>query len=372
MLRAGGIGRYIRETTGPWLAEKRVEEIRFLGRPEELEPWLEELESVALPSIGVWRDRPYRLSAQLRWPWFRKRLGWEPDVTFFPHYDVPLISHPNPSVVTVHDLTQFKLPWAFPWWKRRVGAGLLHGALTRASRILTVSEHSRGDILEMRPDVSEKIEVVPNGVSAVFGPLSEAEKEATEARFGELMPFVLALGDSRPHKNLRWVLKVVEHARAKWPELNLVLVTATDGRPRELLSSVGKREWEEWIHTITASADGQLRELFALCEAFLFPSLYEGFGLPPLEAAACGTRVLVSDRAALPEVIGEQGLLLDPEDLSGWVEAILQSSEGRGAAPGLLYRAGEGGLGFPRWVESSRRTLDALFSAASSAGQSRQ
>ncbi len=352
MVRAGGIGRYIREITGPWLDDDRVEAIRFLGRPEDLEPWFQSLGESSKASIAVWKDTPYSPVAQLRWPRLRQRGGAAPDVSFFPHYDVPLLYHPHPSVVTIHDLIHFKVPRAFPWWKRQAGLVLLKGALTRASRILTVSEYSRGDILGLRPDVMEKIEVVPNGVSQAFRPPTEVERRMAEKRLGHLRPFVLAMGNPRPHKNLQLVLEVVERVRGKWPELRLVLVGPGEG------------SMPEWAETVVADRDQDLRDLYALSEAFLFPSLYEGFGLPPLEAVACGTRVLASDRTSVPEVMAGRGLLLDPLDSSAWAEALLSLRDGTESLENALGGDEAGQRVVPSWGEASRLTLAILLAVA--------
>ncbi|MFC1574816.1 glycosyltransferase family 4 protein [Gemmatimonadota bacterium] len=358
MLRAGGIGRYLREITGPWLADHRVEAIRFLGRPEELEPWLEEVDAGGNAEIGVWRDRPYSPRAQLRWPGLKTSLGWEPDVTFFPHYDVPLLAHPQPSVVAVHDLIHFKLPQTASWWKRQAGKILLRGALGGASQIVTVSEQSRRDLLDWRPGLEGRVSVVPNGVSPVFRPLTPEERTGAEGRWGHLRPFALCMGEMKAHKNLGLVVAAVRRARREWPELKVVLVGGSEANLRGLRTRSGDRTEQGWIVGVDAPLDEDLRALMVLSEAFLFPSLYEGFGLPPLEAAACGANVLVSDRTPIPEFLRGYAALLDPEDLSGWVESLLGARSGQeGRNPGAPQ---PGDL--PRWGTASSQTLEVLLS----------
>ena len=111
LLRAGGIGRFIRETTSRWMKSRSVVALRLLGRPEELEPWLLEVEGADLVEIVPWRARPYQVSGQVQWPTsVRNGRGWEPDVTLFLHCDIPIVCHPRPSVTVVHDLIYLELP----------------------------------------------------------------------------------------------------------------------------------------------------------------------------------------------------------------------------------------------------------------------
>lgn len=399
MLRAGGIGRYLREVTGPWLSNLQVAGVHFLGRPEELEPWLATLAGAETATIQAWRHRPYSPGAQLRWRHLqRERPAFvQPQVTFFPHYDVPLPAHPHPSVVTVHDLTQYRLPRHFSRWKRRAGMVLLKGALSRATRILTVSDHARQDLCTLDPRVWDKIQVIPNGVSRVFRPLFPAEFEVAHPRLDPLRPYLLAMGDPRPHKNLGFVLKVVAEARKARPELSLVLVApgAGNAAPGEAETGHGPardlegirdapeiRRIPDWVRTVPSPGDQELRDLYALSEAFLFPSLYEGFGLPPLEALASGARVLASDRGALPEVLGERATLLDPEDLSAWVQALGDAGGGVGGGKAGGAETGDvppshGAVadsrasvpparqGIPDWDRASRATLEVLMATAS-------
>jgi glycosyltransferase involved in cell wall biosynthesis len=363
MLKAGGIGRYIREITEPWLTDERVEVIRFLGRPEELEPWLKNRDTRGIATIGVWRDPPYSSLAQARWPFMRKGLGWEPDVTFFPHYDVPLFSHPRPSVVTIHDLIQFNFPRGFPWWKRKAGRILLDGALNRASALVTVSEHSRKDILALCPEAEDRVRVIPNGVSAVFRPLTDEEWEGGIDRWGHLMPFVLAMGEMKPHKNLALAVEVVGAVRREWPELRLVLVGGTDSGAEDLRTSVVGREAREWILRVDAPDDEELRALYALSEAFVFPSLYEGFGMPPLEAAACGARVLATKVSAHGEILGSRAVLLPPSNPSAWITELSKGRR-RSSASGSGRRSGPKEPSVFGWDSASRETLEVLAAAA--------
>lgn len=381
MLRAGGIGRYLREITGPWMDPESpagvasVEKIRFLGWSEELEPWLAGADRRGIAEVETWRHPIYSARAQLLWPGFWQKMfkggAWRPDVTFFPHYDVPLLSHPQPSVVTIHDLTHFRFPRGFPGWKRQAGRLLLAGALERAARIVSVSEHTRKDLLAMRPGVQDRVRVVPNGVASIFRPLFEEEASGARERWADLMPYVLSMGEFKPHKNLALTAETVARVRESDPDLRLVFAGGAEEAFDAFRRSWSGRGPTDWMVRVDAPTDAELRELYALSVAFLFPSLYEGFGLPPLEAVACGATVLASHRASLPEVLEGRALLLDPEQPQEWEEELknARTRPDTYPYPGNVHVAPDSGdaqarVGLPTWDEASRKTLEVLKEVA--------
>lgn len=385
LLRGGGIGRYLREVVGPWLAEPDVERVVFLGRPWELEPWLRSRDDRGVARVVAWGGRPYAPWAQIRWLALSRSLEGPVDVAFFPHYDFPLLNPPARSVVTIHDLTQFLFKRGFPVWKRWGGRFLLRGALAQAHALVTVSEASRKALVKWSPEVESRLHVIPNGVTRLFRPLSPWEKQAAMVRWGHLVPFALVLGPAKVHKNLELAVRVTARVREHRPQWRLVVVGVPHRQLRKLWVRAGLQGHDcTWIVGVDAPDDTSLRELYGLCEVFLFPSLAEGFGLPPLEAFACGARVLASRVSALEEVLGPfrtcRSLeLLDPRQEESWAEAILggpahpigpsPGCEGTGAAdqpaPSTAgAREAPRGRPLPTWEEASRKTLALLRTVA--------
>jgi glycosyltransferase involved in cell wall biosynthesis len=184
----------------------------------------------------------------------------------------------------------------------------------RAARVVTVSEHARADLLALWPWlVPERIVAIPNGVSAAFRPLDDASRRVAD-RFGIEAPYALALGALQPRKNVPRLLEAwaTLKARAPGPEL-LVLA----GKPKQdadryraLAARFGIADEVRFLGHVEAGEP--LVELIAGARALVDVSLYEGFGLPVLEAMACGTPVVAADATALPETAGEAGLLVDP------------------------------------------------------------
>jgi glycosyltransferase involved in cell wall biosynthesis len=351
LLRGGGIGRYIREITGPWLSRPDVGAVRFMGRPEELEPFLQERDPRGVAEILPWRDGPYSLVAQLRWP-FLARRSWEPDVSFFPHYDVPLVGFPAPSLVAIHDLIHFQRPEGFPAWKRVLGQVLLRKALESATSVVTVSETSRHAICDWMPAVNNKIHVVKNGVGSEFRPLSAEERVAARSRWTGLEPFVLCVGPNKPHKNLEHAGAVLAHLPSNegW---RLVLVGPSEADRDRLLASSGRPELGARTVVTGRVSDEELRSLYGLAAAVLVPSRLEGFGLPVVEARACGTRVLVADLPWTREVAQEGVTLMPGWDAKAWADEIRIGRE----IPPLSTRPEW------RWAAAADRTFEALRQA---------
>ena len=213
-----------------------------------------------------------------------------------------------PVVVTVHDLAILRRPEAFPLWHRLYGRAGLRRVLRGADAIVTVSEFTRREVEDLAGIPSERIRVVPNGVDPIFRPSARHVEELAQGRE------VLAVGTLEPRKNLA---RSVEAARRAGLELRVV----------------GARGWggvdvPGWVGE---ASDARLAELYRGAACLLYPSLYEGFGLPVLEAMASGTPVVTSRGTAMEEVAAGAGVLVDPTDVgsiaAGLHEAVRRRPE---------------------------------------------
>jgi glycosyltransferase involved in cell wall biosynthesis len=221
---------------------------------------------------------------------------------------------PCPAVVTVHDASWARLAESMPRADRLAFGRFVPWSARRAARVVTVSEHARADLLALWPWLGpERIVAIPNGVSAAFRPLDDAPA-LVAARFGLDAPYALALGALQPRKNVPRLLEAwaTLKARAPGPER---LVFA--GKPKQdaeryraLAARFGIADEVRFLGHVEAGEP--LVELIAGASVLVDVSLYEGFGLPVLEAMACGTPVVAADATALPETAGEAGVLVDP------------------------------------------------------------
>lgn len=330
------------------------------------------LQEIAAPNLAErWIPIPARWFDRLSHRFDLPRVEWfvRFDVLFAPNF-IPPPTRARELVVTVHDLAFRRFPETAPhgtrWW-----LGRLDRAIAGAARIIAVSESTRRDLLELYGVPPERVVVIPHGVDRdVFRPASAEELEAVRRRFGIDGPYLLSLGGIEPRKNLPGLVRAFA---ALPPGLRPVLVIAGAGvawNPeggRLLDEALGEvpREVRRRIVLVGYVAGGDKAILIGGAEALVYPSLYEGFGLPVLEAMACGTPVLTSDVSSLPEVAGGAAVLVDPRDL----DSIRDGMERLLADDGLRGRLAQAGMaraaGFS-WTETARRTAAVLREVGSS------
>jgi glycosyltransferase involved in cell wall biosynthesis len=279
-------------------------------------------------------------------------LTRRPSVFFSPGFNPPAVST-TPLVITIHDLAHIRLP-AFATRSRRLYYNLLvKPASNRAHRVVTVSEYSRMEILRWTGLPDDCVVNVGNGVDAMFQP----EGSKYEPGF----PYVLYVGALRPHKNITRLFSAFE--RINYTDLHLIL---TGDKSPEMTAQLAGRKIDGRVRFLGCVNDEDLPALYRGAVCLILPSLIEGFGLPPLEAMACGTPVIVSRATALPEVVGDAGLLIDPfdiDDIADAIERMLQN-------PGLRQNLREAGLRRARlfcWDAVAEKVLRVVEEAANAA-----
>ena len=264
----------------------------------------------------------YSLREQVHVPWVLRRE--RPNVYHAPHYVLPAGVR-CPSVVTIHDCIHLMFPQYLP---NRVAYAYARAQMWSAARrsncILTVSEASKRDILHLFNVAPEKIVVVYNAIDSHFSvtPSEEAVARVRE-RYQLDHPFVLYVGNIKPHKNLvRLIEAFDELRRGELEDLKLLIIGDQISKLPALRRAVHRHKLHKHVRFLGYLADDQLAILYRLASVFAFPSLYEGFGLPPLEAMASGTPVVTSNVSSLPEVVGGAAVLVDPYDVDAIVDGL--------------------------------------------------
>lgn len=306
-------------------------------------------------------SRPYSLGEHLSLPPALRRAGI--DLYHSTHYVLPHGPLPRRVVTSVHDLIHLIFPGYLPSRAALVYARhFIKRAARRSDAVITGSEASRSDLLRHCPATDPgRVSVIPYGVDQRFRPASspaetEADLEALH-RLGVRSPYLLFVGNFKPHKNLAGVLEAFGHYQAIAPPTHsLVLV----GRDLSFQKGLGQRAaglpHPEGLIALGHQPDSLLPVLYRGADLFLFPSLYEGFGLPPLEALACGTAVLSGCGGALDEVLGDAVNYCDPSDALALAREIHRLA----GNPDTMESAAQLGperAGRYRWDETARRTL---------------
>ena len=233
-----------------------------------------------------------------------------------------------PVVVTIHDLAFERMPETFT----RRGSFQLKLTVRRtakkAARVATVSEYSRQDLLDIYKLPPEKVVVTYNGVESSFTPQPSVPNEAEEVRrrFGVSRDFLLAVGSLQPRKNLVRLIRAYARLRSERQDFKpqLVIVGRKLWLASEIFDEVKRHPWADDVILTGYVADEDLPALYRAARAFVYPSLFEGFGLPPLEAMASGTPVVTSDVSSLPEITGDAALLIDPNDERALANALIE------------------------------------------------
>ena len=295
------------------------------------------------------------LGRHLEWPAMIRRL--KPNAYFGPAGALPLGNVRCPSVITVHDLAIYRNPRWFPGGQPLSTRLVVPRSVLRADVVIAVSESTARDVVEFFGIDRRRIEVVPHGVSARFRPMARDELEEARARLRVPERFILFVGTVEPRKNLETLLEAWAMMRDR-PDLVVVGGWGWRFEPiRAQMQRLGAG-----LHHIEGLDPSDLPAVYNLALALAHPAWYEGFGLPPLEAMACGTPVVVSDRSSLPEVVGEAGIIVPADNAEAWRRALETVVGDTALAAGLrrrgILRAAEFSWG--RSAELTWRAIDSV------------
>jgi len=365
-----GLGRYIQEVVDNVLKiDRKNEYVIFLSKDN-----FDEFDFDSKRVKKVLADvRWYSLKEQIIMPY----LIWKNklDLMHFPHFNVPLFPSGR-FVVTIHDLILTKFPTTrastlgplFYKIKNLFYKIVIYSAVKRAKKVIAVSNFTKNDIVEKFKIKEEKIVVTYEGVSnlakgrdSLF--VSKLDDRETLLGYNINKKFLLYVGNAYLHKNLDFLIDVFRDAHKKYPEIDLVLVGKEDYFYKRLKDKVGNDKLgknnglDKSVIFPGYVPDEKLEIMYQKALVYIFPSLYEGFGLPSLEAMAKGCPVLSSDQSSMPEILGDAAIYFNPyrkEDLLEKLDQVIGNKKIRGE----LKEKGEKLVKKYSWWECARETLE--------------
>ncbi len=336
--RQTGVSRYIGELLDAMEP--------LLGETEELIAFGRRIPAIAQrPSLRiVWEQSVLPLTAAARGV----------DVFHGPLNVAPLAVR-APTVVTVHDLAFLRYPGQLPRARRAYMIAATRLSAAKADRVIAVSERTAADLAAWLPATRERITVIPEAPSPRIERIAGPVLDEFRARSGIPRPYVLAVGTLEPRKNLPFLLRGFAAVRDRFPH-DLVLVGPEGWMTGELHETLERLKLGQRVRTTGFVTDRDLGGWYSGADLFVFPSMYEGFGLPAVEAMRCGAPLLVSNSSCFPEVVGNAGVMLSPTDVSAWSEALVAILTNRALNDRLRERSLAGGARFS-WERTARETL---------------
>jgi alpha-1,3-rhamnosyl/mannosyltransferase len=357
-----GIGRYVYHLAGA-LAESEQLDLTLLYHPAAANTHypLDALrDRVACRPIDI---APFSLAAQTRLPALTRQL--RPDVWHAPYYILPYRRLACPAVVTFYDTIPLALPQFWPAHQRLIFALANRLALRVAAQAIAISESTRRDLVRYFRADPARIAVTPLAADTRFRPQPDAEIQRVRQLYNLPERFMLYVGINKPPKNLVRLIDACARLAAESPALysKCVIAGAWDDRYPEARRRAAELGLGGRVRFLGPIPDADLPALYAATDVFVTASLYEGFGLPALEAMACGTPVACSHTSSLPEVVGDAGLLFDPlqvEDIAAAIRRVMSDSTLRAD---LRRRSLERAAQFT-WSRVAEKTIEVYRRAA--------
>ena len=288
--------------------------------------------------------------ARLLWEQFRLPLEGL-DVLLNPGFTAPLFAR-VPQVTVFHDLQHKRHPEFFRWWDLPFWNFFLWGAVRRSTRLIAVSEHTQADLLRFYHADPSRIDVVPHGIDERLNGMERAPE-----------PLLLYVSTLHPHKNHERLIRAFGRIRKERPGWRLVLAGMKGFAADQVEKVIAGLDLKESVRVTGWIPRQEIHDLYRRAGAFVYPSMFEGFGMPLLEALACGIPTACSDIEPLRSLAGMAALRFDPEDEDAIFEA-LRSITGDAEVRERLTKAGRVQAAGYTWEEAAQRTLRSLLEAS--------
>jgi glycosyltransferase involved in cell wall biosynthesis len=358
--QGGGIGRYTRELLRALAAVDPSTQYRlFYASPAGAQghalPRLPSNFSIRhLPFDDIWLARVWqRVQAPIPVDWITGRI----DLFHSPDFTLPPTRRGTRTLLTVHDLSFVRDPDSAVPVLRVYLNKVVPRSVARADHVLADSAATRADLMELYGTPEEKISVLYSGVNEAFQPVRDAATlQRVRSRYGlGEAPFILAVGTLQPRKNYARLIQAF--AQLGQADLNLVIAGGKGWMYEAIFAEVERRRLGQRVIFPGFVADDDLPALYSAASVLAYPSTYEGFGLPILEAFACGTPVVTSTASCLPEIAGEAALLVPPTDVAALSEALRRAHSDTALRARLIQAGSERARAFS-WETSARQLVE--------------
>ena len=356
--QGAGIGRYTRELVRSLAELDRDHDYVLFAAASG-----QRLADVGWPPNFQMRSAPLSDRAlailwhRLRLPLWVELATGPVDIFQSPDFVLPPVRRAR-TLVTVHDLSFIRYPQCADANLRAYLNKVVPRSVQRADLVLADSQSTKDDLVELLGVELSKIEVVYPGVEERFRPIKDqAYLEQVRKQYNLPSRFILGLGTLQPRKNFTRLIEAFADLRFAICDLHLVIAGGKGWLYEEIFATVERLGLEEKVVFPGFVADEHLPALYNLADLFVFPSLYEGFGLPPLEALACGTPVITSDASSLPEVVGQAGLMVKATDVEALAQAMKQVLEDDALQEEMIARGLEQAKKFT-WEKAAAKLLN--------------
>ncbi len=328
--------------------------------------WLQKFSKVAIQKFGYPNKVLNFLFWYLGWPKIDKMLGGT-DFFFMPNIIFGAMSKKVKPIITFHDLSFERYPETFSW-KRRLWHVFVNAKkiAKKAEKIITVSTSTKNDLVSIYAINPKKIKIISSGISEKFRIIDRNDKRLLEVKMKYKLPykFILYLGTIEPRKNIVGIIraynqlqKIAEHEKLDdLIKYKLVIAGSSGWLNKKILVEIKKSKYKEKIQIADFIEDDDKEFVYNLASLFVFPSFFEGFGFPPLEAMKCGVPVIVSNSSSLPEVVGDGGIMVDPNKPDEIYEAMKAILTGPGFRTELIKRGFDQAQKFD-WNKAAREFL---------------
>ena len=352
-----GVACYARNLVRALLASERTHSFILYGRKRYLDQF--QGPNVKLKSVSFLPDNRW-----FRILWEQIAVGGDvrfrgPDVFHWPDYSRSLLAPGPRSIGTVHDLAFLRLHNIYDPGRRFYKKIMAKVSISRAEAIIAVSENTARDVTELLGIPRPRITVIPNGIDSMFQQLdADTCEEYRTRRLGGIGPFIFFVGTMEPRKNVMRLLEA--HGMLQKMGLKgipLVLAGQRGWKSEQIVDAIQKGMAAGSVYWLGYVPRDELPILYNLCRIFVYPSLYEGFGFPPLEAMACRAPVITSENSSLSEVAGDAALLVDPLDVGALAQAMATLLEDRTMRDNMRQRGLERACKY-KWDETARLTMD--------------